>query len=118
MGAGIGYCSPAGWAATVAEFFHHKDQAASLLPRAGPGREGVLILPFGSLPLKFVQGVAFDHLALEYLLGKLESLQVHAEMERKRDSNGVVAVVAIIIAAVVIMMREHSANGSTAKDIA
>ena len=28
MGDGIGYCSPAGWAESMAEFFHHENQAA------------------------------------------------------------------------------------------
>ena len=37
MGDGIGYCSPAGWAESVAEFFHHKDPAAFMLPSAGLG---------------------------------------------------------------------------------
>ena len=54
MGDGIGYCSPVGWAESMAEFFHHENQAAFFALSAGPGCEGALTLSFESIQLKFV----------------------------------------------------------------
>ena len=56
MGDGIGYCSPVDWAESMAEFFHHGNQAAFffLLSSAGPGCEGALTLSFETIQLKFV----------------------------------------------------------------
>lgn len=55
MGDGIGYCSPVDWAESMAEFFHHENQAAFfLLSSAGPGCEGALPLSFETIQLKLV----------------------------------------------------------------